>query len=325
MLSSFLAHNVDAAVQALACPFLETIASLLHYVVCEVAARRRRSQSCIPYRQPPTPNILGTVVRQVSKSGKLAEEFLTAPPCGPLSLRVPTSSTQPHGPGVPTSPGVHPDGLTSPASTAPGTTLVTARLSSLGGLAAGLAMQLEVGEDLDYGLILKLVRLVSYLAGAAPAHKEALQQHGVAGSLLGLLEECQLDPRMAVLPKSPTSPAAAPQTPPCKNSSNSSSAPASPTQTTAGASKNGTSSPKVSCEGVAGAGRSEVARQVADLLIETLWSLVRIVDDSPEGQKAVLLANGIPSLSGYVSYFPLPFTCAVTRRCTCCVCCRRNT
>jgi hypothetical protein len=37
-----------------------------------------------------------------------------------------------------------------------------------------------------------------------------------------------------------------------------------------------------------------------DLLLESLWSLVRLVDGSAEGQKAILDANGASILARYL-------------------------
>ena len=126
------------------------------------------------------------------------------------------------------------------------------------------ASELDLGDQLDWGLVLKVVRFVSYLAGCAPAHRDAFVQLGAVAAMLELLRTCASAP--AIINSTPATPSTH-------------NVRISPTC----AAEQQPSRPKA-------VGRAQ--QPVAEVLLDGLWCLVRLAEDSPEGQKAVLLADG---------------------------------
>jgi hypothetical protein len=222
-LATFVTSSPSAATQALACPLLETLANLLAALSLEVSRAAQHSSRAPAARPQHDAPSTGAPASGAAAGTNAA--LTVQPRNGPLSVRV--AALWPP----------------SPLSAGPLNT-------------PALAASVLLGEELDCGLVLKVVRLASHLAGSAPAHRNALVHLGLAGTLLGLLTACRAGTAAAEA------------------------ATASDDGAAAGGSFRG------------------VAEALGEVVIEALWALVRLVDEFPEGQKAVLLADGMPTLAG---------------------------
>ena len=256
LVATFLSASPAAAMQALACPLLETLATVLHRFVADMqpAARAASTQSSSPGASA----VRGPAGHTTTCAGQ-ADEPLHFPPAGPLSIR---TSTEP------------PQGRHRAA------TLDTVPIA---------AQQCQQHPALWHDtLLLKVVRMISSLAGSAPAHCDAFRELGVVAGLVGVLERFARDDPAAHNGLGATAPCAY----------------------DAGVDWH-------SSAGLDAIKELPHGREIqGEILIESLWCLGRLVDTSGEGQKAALAADGAATLSrcGHVDYLD-PLCCSACDSC----------
>lgn len=232
LLATFLSASPAAAMQALACPLLETLANVLHRFVAEM--QPAASGGSVPGRTSPAGST-NTLVRADTYAAQVDEplHFSLAGTVRTAAEPVPAHAARSH----PAPAGALPPQVQRKAP--------------------------QASPWHDGALLLKVVRMISTLAGSAPAHCDALRDLGVVGGLVGVLERFSGD----------------------RSSEASTSAGAYETQL------------RSSYLGATRAFFGNSCDPESELLIESLWCLSRLVDASAEGQKAALAADGAAVVS----------------------------